>query len=83
MAYALIIREKGSSWAGRPPCVTIHADEETARAALVDYVIANWGDEMNDVDLPESSEDAVDQYFEDVLESYDIAPVLAQEEVPQ
>jgi hypothetical protein len=77
---ALVIREKGISWAGRPPRVTIHADEETARAALVDYVIANWQDEMTDVDLPESSDDAFDLYFENVLESYDIAPVLAQDE---
>jgi hypothetical protein len=75
MAHALIIREKGSSWAGRPACVTIHADEETARVALVDYVIANWEDEMSDVDLPEANEDAVDQYFDNVAEAYEIAEV--------
>jgi len=76
---ALIIREKGSSWAGRPPVVAIFDDEAEARAALFDYVCANWEDEMFDADMPEDSDDAVDQYFEVAAEAYDIAPMSQQE----
>lgn len=74
---ALIIREKGSSWAGRPPVVTTYADEETARRALEEYVLANWESEMDEAEMPDDPEDAVDQYFEAVAEAYDIAEVIA------
>jgi hypothetical protein len=33
---------------------------------------------MDDRDLPESTEDAVTQYFEDVMESYDVVETLTQ-----
>jgi hypothetical protein len=76
MPFVLVIRELGSSWAGRGPRATIHATEAEAEAALVDYVRNNWDSEMDGDELPEDEEDMVSQYFENVLEAYDIAQTV-------
>ena len=42
----MIIRERGSSWAGRNPVALIHSSWEEAQAELVDYVRENWDAKM-------------------------------------
>ena len=72
MPYVLMIRERGCSWAGRGPIAVIHPTEEEAQADLVDYVRKNWDDKMNE-DPPEDDYELVEEYFDQVLEEYDIA----------
>ena len=72
MPFVLMIRERGSSWAGREPIAIIHPSREEAQAELVDYVRENWDAKM-DQDSPEDDDELIDQYFDQVLEEYDIA----------
>jgi division protein CdvB (Snf7/Vps24/ESCRT-III family) len=67
-----MIRERGYSWAGRGPITVIHPTEKEAQANLVDYVRKNWDDKMNE-DPPEDDYELVEEYFDQVLEEYDIA----------
>ena len=69
MPFVLIIREQGSSWAGRDPIATIHPRREEAEAELVDYVRKMWDAKM-DQDPPEDDDEAIGQYFDKVLEEY-------------
>lgn len=68
----LMIRERSGSWAGRPPRASLHNSREEAETALREYVLGNWESEIG-TDPPEDPEEAVSEYFSDVLESYDIA----------
>ena len=72
MPFVLIIRERGSSWAGREPIATVHTTREEAQAELADYVREMWNAKM-DEDPPEDDDDMIDHYFGKVLEEYDIA----------
>ncbi len=72
MSYTLTIRERGDSWAGRPPVRTVHASYAQAQDELLDYVRRNWDAEMG-TDQPEDPDDMVRQYFADVLETYEIS----------
>jgi hypothetical protein len=67
-----MIRERGCSWAGRDPIAIVHPTREEAEAELLDYVKENWDAKMGD-DPPEDDDDLVEQYFDCVLEEYDIA----------
>lgn len=69
MPFVLMIRERGSSWAGRNPMATIHPSREEAEAELVDYVREMWEAKM-DQDAPEDDDEMVEQYFDKVLEEY-------------
>jgi len=74
MPFVLIIGERSNSWAGRPPVVTLHHTREDARTTLLDYVKRNWEDEVVG-DEPEESDALIEQYFDEVLEFYDIQEV--------
>ena len=74
MPFVLIIGERSSSWAGRAPVVTLHHSREEAKAKLLDHVKRNWEDEVGD-DEPEGEDELIDQYFDEVLEFYDIQEV--------
>lgn len=74
MPFALIIGERSNSWAGRSPVVTLHHNREQAMAGLVEYVKRNWQDEVGG-DEPEEADQMIEQYFEEVLEFYDIHEV--------
>ena len=69
--FILTIRERNNSWAGRSPAVSEHANREEAEAALREYVEQNWDAEM-DTERPDDPEDMVQEYFEQVLEAYEI-----------
>ena len=71
MTFTLTIRERGNSWAGRSPFTSEHPTESDARAALVAYVKENWAAELED-EPPANHDEMVRQYFEDVLEAYEI-----------
>jgi len=69
MPFVLIIRERGSSWAGRDPIATIHPSREEAEAELLAYVREMWEAKM-DQDPPEDDDEIVERYFDKVLEEY-------------
>ena len=71
MAFTLTIRERNHSWAGRSPAVTVHATEEEAGAALLEYVQRNWDAEIG-TEQPEDPHEMMQQYFAEVLEAYTI-----------
>jgi hypothetical protein len=71
VAFILTIRERNDSWAGRPPIVSEYATRAEAEAELRDYVEHNWDTEM-DTERPDDPEDMVQEYFEQVLEAYEI-----------
>ena len=72
MPFTLGIKERGYSWAGRPPRVTNHATHEEAEAELLQYVRDNWDTELDSDDPPDDPAVMVQEYFTDVLESYNI-----------
>jgi len=72
MAFVLMIRERGCSWAGRDPIAIVRPTREEAEAELLDYVKENWDAKMGD-DPPEDDDEPVEQYFDRVLEEFDIA----------
>jgi hypothetical protein len=71
VAYILTIRERNDSWAGRSPATSGHARREEAETALRDYVRRNWDAEMG-TEPPDDPDDMVDEYFDAVLEAYEI-----------
>lgn len=71
MACTLTIRERGHSWAGRPPVTTTHASRAEAEVALVEYVRRNWDAEVG-TEPPDDSQQMIDEYFADALEAYEI-----------
>jgi hypothetical protein len=71
MAFTLTIRERGNSCAGRGPFTSEHDTESEARAALVAYVKENWDAEL-EVEPPTDEDEMIRQYFDDVLEAYEI-----------
>jgi hypothetical protein len=71
MAFVLTIRERNDSWAGRPPIVSTYATRAEAEAELRDYVGHNWDAEM-DTDRPDDPDEMIEEYFEYVLEAYEI-----------
>ena len=73
MPFVLVISEVRNSWAGRGPLASTHATKAEAHAALVDWVRENWDVEMDGDELPEDEEEMIRQYFEFVLQEYDIA----------
>ena len=77
MPFTLFIKERGHSWAGRPPVKSSHATHEDAEAELVRYVRANWDAEVGTDDPPDDPAAMVQQYFADVLESYNITEQAA------
>jgi hypothetical protein len=77
MAYILTIREPGNSLAGRGRSQARHATEGEAHAALVDWVRENWNLEMDGDELPDDEEEMIRQYFDFVLQEYEIAETPA------
>jgi hypothetical protein len=71
MAYVLTIRERNHFWAGRPPAMSTYPTREAAEAALLEYVRDNWEEEL-DTDPPDDPGSMIEEYFEDVLEAYEI-----------
>jgi hypothetical protein len=78
MAFTLTIREKGHSWAGRPPFATLHNSSAEARGELIAYVERRWDSEMDGDERPADPDEMIDQYFDFVLESYDIAQIAGK-----
>ncbi|HLG96905.1 MAG TPA: hypothetical protein VKX49_11395 [Bryobacteraceae bacterium] len=74
MPFILTLREVGNSWAGRGPFSSEHATRAEAEQALVEYVQGNWKNEFED-EMPSDPQELVRQYFDDVLEAYDISEV--------
>jgi hypothetical protein len=75
MPFVLTIGERGHSWAGRPPAVSVYATREEAERDLNQYVRENWDSEMG-IDKPDDESEMVEQYyFSDVLERYEINEV--------
>lgn len=72
MPFTLVIKERGSSWAGRPPRQSSHATRQEAEAELLDYVRENWDTELDSDEPPDDPATMVQEYFADVLESYTI-----------
>jgi len=72
MPFVLVIRERGSSWAGRDPIAVVHPSRDEAKPELVDYVRENWDTRMDEAP-PENEDELVGRYFDNVLEAYDIA----------
>ena len=77
MPFVLVIKERGHSWAGRPPVTTTHASRADAEAALLEYVRRNWDTEIG-AEPPADPQQMVDNYFEDVLEAYEIVEQVEQ-----
>ena len=77
MSWTLIIRERGHSWAGRSAVTTTHNSRAEAEASLLDYVRRNWDAEVG-TEPPADAQQMIDEYFADVLESYEI---IEQEEI--
>lgn len=73
MPFVLVISEVNNSWAGRGPLASTHATRAEAHAALVDFVKENWGVEMDGDALPDDEEEMIRQYFDFVLQKYEIA----------
>jgi hypothetical protein len=71
MPFILTIRERSHSWAGRPPVRSEHATHADAEAELLEYVRRNWHAEMG-TEPPADHREMIQEYFSDVLESYDI-----------
>ena len=71
MPYILTIKERNDSWAGRSPIVSEFATRVAAEAELRDYVEHNWDAEM-DTDRPADPDEMIEEYFESVLEAYEI-----------
>jgi len=71
MPFLLTIRERNQSWAGRPPATSTHATREAAEDALVAYVRENWNAEIG-TEPPDSPELMIEEYFDEVLEAYEI-----------
>jgi hypothetical protein len=71
MPYILTIKERSHSWAGRPPVSSPHATRAEAEGELRDYVRRNWDSEMG-TEMPNDPNEAISEYFTEVLESYDI-----------
>lgn len=71
MPYTLTIRERNDSWSGRSPVKTVHATRDEADRALLEYVKRNWEAEMG-TDPPGDPERMIEEYFDEVLEAYDI-----------
>ncbi|MGA2116073.1 MAG: hypothetical protein ABSH56_15135 [Bryobacteraceae bacterium] len=71
MAFILTIRERNDSWAGRSPVASEHLTHAEAEAELLDYVQHNWDAEM-ETEPPDDPDDMVDEYFDAVLEVYEI-----------
>ena len=81
MIFVLINGERSNSWAGRPPVVTLHRSREGARAGVLDYVKRNWKDKVG-TEEPGEQDDMIEQYFEEVLECYDIQEVKEPSDRP-
>lgn len=74
--WTLTIRDINGYWRGRGPVVQIHDSEDAAEDALTAYVERNWQDEMPEETGPYYlAEDAVQEYFDTVNETYTIAEV--------
>lgn len=73
MPFLLTIRERNHSWAGRAPITTTHATQQDAEAALLDYVRMNWDTEVG-TEPPDDSTVMISEYFDVVLEAYEIIP---------
>jgi hypothetical protein len=71
MSFILTIRERSHSWAGRPPARSEHASRVDAEAELLQYVRRNWAAEVG-TEPPDDPGEMIEEYFEEVLESYDI-----------
>ena len=71
MSHVLTIRKRNGSCAGRSSARSVHAARDEAEAALLDYVQPNGDAEMgtNPLDSPEG---AVEEYFAEALEAYEI-----------
>lgn len=74
MAFVLTFREVGNSWAGRGPFSEEFETREAAERAVFEYVKENWKNEFED-EMPDDPDEAVHQYFEDVLEAYEISEI--------
>lgn len=72
MPFVLMIGERRCSWASRGPIAETYATREEAEADLADYVRRNWDAKMGD-DPPEDDDELVEQFFDWVLEEYEIA----------
>lgn len=77
MPFTLVIKDRGQSWAGRPPAKSSHGTREEAEAELVRYVRTNWDAEVGSDEPPDDPAAMVQEYFADVLESYNITEQLA------
>ena len=71
MSFTLTIKERGHSWAGRPPLTTVHATRAEAEAELLKYVQLNWESEMG-TDPPNEPTEMIAEYFSEVLEAYEV-----------
>jgi hypothetical protein len=71
MPFTLTIRERSHSWAGRAPIRSEHATRTDAESELMAYVQRNWDAEMG-TEPPEDPGRVIEEYFSEVLESYDI-----------
>ena len=80
MPFILTIRERSHSWAGRPPAQSEHATRVDAEAELLQYVRRNWDAEVC-TEPPDDPGEMIQEYFAEVLESYDIIeqPLTAQQ----
>jgi hypothetical protein len=77
MQFVLTIGERGHSWAGRPPITSVHENRADAEAELIHYVRQNWDQQMDSDERPQDAEELIEQYFDYVLERYEILEVNA------
>jgi hypothetical protein len=71
MPFTLTISERNDSWAGRSPVTSTHDTRAAAEAALLDYVQRNWDAEVG-TEPPDDPDATIRDYFDDVLERYEI-----------
>jgi hypothetical protein len=71
MSFTLTIQERSNSWAGRSAVRSEHATRGDAESELLAYVRRNWDAEMG-TEPPTEPLEMVEEYFSEVLESYDI-----------
>jgi hypothetical protein len=61
--------------APRGPFSTEHATRDEVHAALVEYVKENWKPELDDYEMPGDEDDMVREFFNEVLQDYEITEV--------
>ncbi len=56
----------------RGTVVSVHRTDAGANEAIYDYVVKNWGEYMGNAPMPESHEDAINEFFDGETDIYKV-----------